>query len=99
MEQAEVVMPANANIIRVDGLDGAIWIWAVVDTEAPLVKRTFSLFKTGGKMPDDIDEYNYVGCGAIFVQQELMLYLFEIPSSEVIFEEGGVVNLQDLYEK
>ena len=82
MEIAEVVMPANSKVIRVDGLDGAIWLWAIIDTEAPLVVRTFELFKTGGKMPDNIECYNYVGCGAIFVQMELMMYLFEHPYSE-----------------
>lgn len=76
-EEATVTMPKDANIIRVDGLDGALWIWAVVDTEKPLVDREFSLFKTGGEMPDDIDTYSYVGCGAIFVQMELMMYVFE----------------------
>lgn len=81
-EVSEVVMHSEATIIRVDGLDGAIWLWAVVDTDKPLVKRTFHLFKTGGKMYDDISKYNYIGCGAIFVQQELMMYLFEYPNSE-----------------
>lgn len=76
-EKSKISMPRGANIIRVDGLDGAIWVWAVVDTEQPLVDREFSLFKTGGDMPDDIDTYSYIGCGAIFVQMELMLYVFE----------------------
>ena len=87
MEISEVVLPKNANIIRVDGLDGALWLWAIVDTEQPLVKRTFHLFKTGGKMCDNISEYNYIGCGAIFVQMELMMYIFEYPNSETLVGE------------
>jgi len=87
MEQSKVVMHKGANIIRVDGLDGAIWLWAVVDTEQPLVERTFHLFKTGGQMPENIDEYNYIGCGAIFIQMELMMYLFEYPNSEQPVQE------------
>lgn len=83
MEVSKVVMPKNSKIIRIDGLDGAIWIWAIVDTEEPLVERTFHLFKTGGEMPSDIDEYDYLGCGAIFVQMELMMYVFEKPNTEV----------------
>ena len=55
MEYSVVSMPEDANIIRIDGLDGALWMWAIVDTESPLVDREFSLFKTGGAMPDDID--------------------------------------------
>ncbi len=77
MEKATVSIPEGADIIRIDGLDGALWIWAVVDTEKPPVDREFELYKTGGEMPDNIDEYNYLGCGAIFVQMELMMYVFE----------------------
>lgn len=83
MEVSQVEMPKGAKVIRVDGLDGAIWAWAIVDTDAPLETRTFHLFKTGGEMPEDIDEYEYIGCGAIFVQMELMMYLFEKPNTAV----------------
>lgn len=76
-EKATVPMPEGANIIRIAGLDGALWLWATVDTQNPLVDREFSLFKTGGEMPDNIEEYSYLGCGAIFVQMELMMYVFE----------------------
>lgn len=77
MEKATVEMPDGAQILRVDGLDGALWLWALVDTEMPLVVREFSLFKTGGEMPSDINLYTYWGCGAIYVQMELMMYVFE----------------------
>lgn len=87
MEVSKVKMPKGSNIIRIDGLDGAIWIWAIVDTEQPEVERTFHLFKTGGEMPEDIDEYNYLGCGAIFVQMELMMYMFEKPGNEAPIAE------------
>lgn len=84
MEVATVDMPIDAEIIRIDGLDGALWIWAIVDPEAQLEKRTFYLFKTGAPMPDDIYEgYMYLGCGAIFVQMELMMYVFERHSNWV----------------
>lgn len=36
----------------------------------------FHAVKCGGQMPD-IEKLQYVGCCAIFVQQELMLYIFE----------------------
>lgn len=77
MEKATVSMPEGSKIIRVDGLDGALWIWAIVDTEASMVDREFELYKTGGEMPDNIHEYIYHGCGAIFVQMELCMYIFE----------------------
>ena len=75
-------MPKDADIIRVDGLDGAIWIWAIVDTDQPLYDRHFELYKTGGEMPVDIGDYNYIGCGAIFVQMELMMYT-ATPSADI----------------
>lgn len=76
-EKATVSMPEDANIIRIDGLDGSLWVWAIVDTNNTMVDREFHLFKTGGEMPDDIEEFSYLGCGAIFVQMELMMYVFE----------------------
>jgi hypothetical protein len=76
-EVAKVQMPQDASIIRIDGIDGFLYIWAVVDTEAPMEERTFHLFKTGAPMPDDIHTYHYHGCGGIFVQMELMMYVWE----------------------
>jgi hypothetical protein len=78
MEVATVEMPKDARVIRIDGLDGALWIWAIVDTEEEKETRTFYLFKTGAEMPGDIEtSFTYLGCGAIFVQMELMMYVFE----------------------
>lgn len=77
MEVSTIDMPTGAQVIRVDGLDGAIWVWAIVDLDSPVETRTFHLFKTGAEMPSDINQYVYLGCGAIFIQQELMLYVFE----------------------
>jgi hypothetical protein len=77
MEKSKVVMHGGSTIIRVAGEDGAIWLWAIVDTDEVLVERTFHLYKTGGEMPSDIDKYTYHGCGAIFIQMELMMYVFE----------------------
>jgi hypothetical protein len=77
MEVSHIDMPYEANIIRVDGLDGALWVWAIVDPDAPIERREFHLFKTGAAMPDDIANFAYLGCGAIFIQMELMMYVFE----------------------
>lgn len=83
-EVAEVILPLDAKIIRVDGVDGAIWLWAVVDPyETVMMQHTFYLFKTGGEMPDEVLDWNYIGCGAIFIQMELMMYIFEEPNSAI----------------
>lgn len=78
-EVAKINLPKDAKIIRIDS-DGALFLWAIVDTEAALEERTFYLYKTGGQMPDDILDYTYHGCGAIHIQQELMMYIFEKPN-------------------
>ncbi len=86
MEESWVTMPKNAEVIRVDDEDqGAIFIWARVDTDEPLVDRRFFLYKTGGehRSPKSLGfttEPKYLGCGAIFVQMELMMYVFEFPN-------------------
>lgn len=87
-EVAKVVLPVGAEIIRIHGetdplSGGQLSLWAIIDTEAPTEVRTFHLFKTGGKMPDDIAAYKYLGCGAIFIQMELMMYVFEYPGTAV----------------
>lgn len=86
MEVAEVVMPVGAEIIRLEDEKtgpsaGQISIWAIVDTDAPKEVRVFNLYKTGGQMPDDIDEAHYWGYGAIHIQMELMMYVFEFPGT------------------
>lgn len=87
-ETSKVIMPKDSIIIRIDGLDGSLWIWAHIDTEAELVERTFHLFKTGGSMLDDMDGYVYLGCGAIQIQMELMMYVYEKPGTEVTAPEA-----------
>lgn len=78
MEVAKVCMPVDAKIVRCDGIDGFLFMWAIIDTDATTEERTFYLFKTGAKMPDDIlENYEYLGCGAIFVQMELMMYIYQ----------------------
>lgn len=77
IEEVTVVrMPEQAEVIRVEGLDGMLWLWAIVDTDNEVVDHKFRLFKTGGEIPADA-QLTYVGCGAIFIQQELMLYVFK----------------------
>lgn len=76
MEVATVKMPVGAEVIRVAGLDGFLWLWAIVDNAAQTEDRVFYLIKTGAKFPDN-KPVRYLGCGAIFIQMELMMYVFE----------------------
>ena len=86
-EQFELELPIGAEIIRIDGLEGSIWLWALVDIKAKTEKRTFYMFKTGGDIPENLGKLKYLGCGSIFIQMELMLYIYE--------EEKPVTLIQD----
>ena len=92
MERSTITMPQGAEIIRIDGLEGALWVWAVIDTEMLLTElREFFLFKTGAAMPDDVLlNYRYLGCGAIFIQMELMMYVYEKYVDTVVVKERHV---------
>lgn len=76
MEKVSMDLPVGAQVVRIDGMDGFLFMWCIVDTDAPIEKREFLLFKTGSPMPS-YKELRYLGCGAIFVQMELMMYVFE----------------------
>lgn len=75
LEKFTMKLPQGAEIIRVADQDGMFWLWAVVDTEVPDETRNFVAVKCGAKVPDG--DLKYIGFCAIFVQQELGLYIFE----------------------
>lgn len=76
LEQFTIKLPAGAEIIRMQDQGGMFWLWAVVDTSAPLEERRFRAFKTGAEIPPGLS-LRYVGFCAVFVQMELGLYIFE----------------------
>lgn len=76
-EKFIMALPKDAEVIRVEDQGGMFWLWAIVDTEAPIEERTFYGVKTGAPMPDTKGELTYHGWCAIHVQQELALYIFE----------------------
>lgn len=80
-EHFELRLPKAAEIIRMAGEDGYLYLWAIVDTSADDETRVFDAFKAGGTMPDDLSEHEYVGMASIYIQQELMLYFFEDKSN------------------
>ena len=81
MEHFTMMLPIGAEIIRMDAIDGMFWLWAVVDTNVPDEPRKFHAVKCGGSMPD-VPNLKYVGCCAVFIQMELMLYIFEETSND-----------------
>jgi len=76
-EKFELDLAQGAEILRIDVVDGHPFLWAVIDTEAPTETRYFEAYKTGGQMSEG-SELEYIGCMAIHIQMELMLYVFEV---------------------
>lgn len=81
-ERFEMKLPANAEIIRMHGEGGLLWLWAVVDTNVSDEVRFFRTFKCGGSGMNDAGNLVYRGCAAIYIQAELMLYIFEELSND-----------------
>jgi hypothetical protein len=77
-EKFTLNLPKDAQIIRMTGEGGLLWLWAVVNTDAPLQERHFEAFKAGGTMPDDLTHHVFRGMASIYIQAELMLYIFEV---------------------
>lgn len=75
LEIFDVELPKGAEIVRFANEGGKLWLWAVVEPDAPLEPITLRAFKTGAEMPTGIS-LRYLGCAAIYIQQELMLYYF-----------------------
>ena len=76
LERFTMQLPVGAQIIRMEDQGGMFWLWAVVRTDVPDETRRFRAFKCGGKIPDGLN-LEYIGFCAVFVQQELGLYIFE----------------------
>jgi hypothetical protein len=81
-ENFTMKLPRGAEIIRMAGENGMLWLWAIVDTSAPDEVRSFDAFKAGGTMPDDLSRHIFRGMAHIYIQAELMLYIFEVIADE-----------------
>lgn len=81
-EKQEVVLPVNAEIIRVDDLDGKFFLWAIVeppkeDEENQTEVRFIEFYKTGQPIITPTENLKYIGFCKLFIMQELGLYVFE----------------------
>lgn len=93
LERFEMELPKGAEIIRMEDQGGMFWLWAVVDTNAPLEKRKFHAYKTGAAM-DPHANLTYVGFCAVHVQMELGLYIFE--EKPKVFSTSSIINFGSL---
>lgn len=81
-EKQEIELPINAEIIRVDDVDGKFFLWAIVqppkeDEEPETESRYLEFYKTGQEIKTDIQDLVYIGFCKLFIMQELGLYVFE----------------------
>lgn len=72
-------LPRGAKILRVANEEGRFWFWAEVQPDQPKTRRKFRAFKTGAEMLMD-EELEFLGMAALYIQQELMLYYYEVLS-------------------
>jgi len=55
-------MPAGADVLSFQNQDGAMTIWALVDTKREVIQYRFRIIGTGGPIDDeDVTMSNYVG--------------------------------------
>lgn len=80
LERFTMRLPQGAEIIRMADQGGMFWLWALVDTDLPDENRNFVAVKCGANAPDG--NLIYRGFCAVFVQQELGLYIFEDMGNE-----------------
>lgn len=78
-EKLTVELPAGAQIIRVEDVDGLFFLWAIVETDAdhPKETRFIECYKTGQPIETPLSELIYIGACKLFIMQELCLYMFE----------------------
>jgi hypothetical protein len=89
LESFTMKLPKGAQILRVADQGGMFWLWALIRTDVPDEERHFRAFKCGGTIPEDPAVFlSYQGFCAVFVQQELGLYIFE--ALPVVEEEDYV---------
>ena len=76
-EKFVIELPRDAEIIRVDDVDGLFWLWAIVNPEAEKEPRYIECYKTGQPIETELGDLKYLGCCKLFIMQELCLYMFE----------------------
>lgn len=77
LEKFKMMLPRDAKVLRIDNIEGHMWMWCQVDTSKELQERAFYGFKAGGTMPVIMGRMKHIDNAAIYIQQELMLYYYE----------------------
>lgn len=78
LEESFVDMPSVNTVISAEMQDGWICVWAIVDTNLPMVKKRFNLYKTGQEIKEPIENLKYIGIAKIHVGMDLGMHIFEV---------------------
>ncbi|MCF3107297.1 hypothetical protein LL912_00760 [Niabella sp. CC-SYL272] len=78
-EKYAIELPKDAQIIRVEDVDGLFFLWAIVETDPdhPTEKRCLEFYKTGQPIETPTERLRFLGTCKLFIMQELCLYVFE----------------------
>ena len=60
-EQEGIDMPVGAKIIKISNQHYGVCIWAIVDTEMKMEKRTFAVYGTGHEIKMALSKLNHLG--------------------------------------
>jgi len=71
---SDLLMPVGAKILHVHGQNDEMCVWAIVDPDAPMETRKFSIYGTGHPMNDEPEVY--IGSLHIFEEREVY-HVFE----------------------
>lgn len=75
-------MPAGSISLFAGDQRGALQLWAQVETEAPIVRRLFSVYGTGEPM-EEIPGRVYVG-SVLSLEGHLVWHVYEYPGADVV---------------
>lgn len=60
-DSQEIEMPQHSQILTVQTQDKGPCLWAIVNPDAPKVRRSVRIYGTGRRAPDDLDNAYYIG--------------------------------------
>lgn len=87
-------LPKGSKVVRIDTDKGNPYLWALVPLdEKEIMTYVFKSSKTGGVIEHD-EKLVFVDTYSIFVQMELMLYVF---LEKVIDSEGKEMSAYDVF--
>ena len=78
-EKFTLELPCNAQIVRVEDVEGKFFLWAIVNTEEgyPTETRYIECYKTGQPIETPLPDLVFLGTCKLFIMMELCLYMFE----------------------